>query len=109
MQVTLNGIFSQQASSKPSSDTGFRRLVERNGVNGFRIHRFRSGLSDGFGEEATLPSEVAGRALAHAIENEFERTDQCGNTSEKRRNLRGCWAQFCPSSAPVSKVVPLHG
>lgn len=109
MRVTLNSIFSQQASYKPISETSFRSCEERKGVNGFAIHCFHSRLSDGFGEEATLPSELAGCDFAHAIANEFEQVDQCCNSSEKRWNLTRCWAQFCPFSAPITKVVPLHG
>jgi len=59
------------------------------------IHGFRSTFRDWISEETDHSSEVAEKALAHAISNQVEAAYRRGDLLVRRRRLMDDWASYC--------------
>lgn len=102
-------VFPGRTAKKTLSETAFRQLFTRCGVDGVTVHGFRSAFRDWCGEATTFPREVAEQALAHLVGNVVEQAYRRGDALEKRRKLMEAWATFCTTPKRSAKVVALHG
>jgi integrase len=102
-------VFPGQTLRKPLSETAFRALFERCGVDNVTVHGFRSAFRDWCGEATSFPREVAEQALAHTVGNAVEQAYRRGDALEKRRKLMEAWATYCATPKRSAKVVALHG
>jgi integrase len=84
---------SRRTRGKPLSDMALTMLLRRLKVDA-TAHGFRSTFRDWCSEETDYPSEVAEKALAHAIENKVEAAYRRGKLLEKRRDLMNEWSTF---------------
>ena len=82
-------------NGKPFSDSAYRALFIRMGVDGITTHGFRSTFRDWCGEKTTFPREIAEAALAHHSGNAVERAYRRGDALEKRRTLMQAWSDYC--------------
>ncbi len=73
-------------------------------------HGFRSTFRDWAAESTAYPSEVAEKALAHAIASKTQAAYRRGDLLEKRRPLAEAWGRLC-SETPVNQgqVVRIRG
>lgn len=102
-------VFPGQTIRKTLSETAFRALFRRCGVDNVTVHGFRSAFRDWCGEATTFPREVAEQALAHTVGNAVEQAYRRGDALEKRRKLMEAWSTFCTTPKRAAKVVALHG
>lgn len=102
-------VFPGQTSRKQLSETAFRALFERCGVEGVTVHGFRSAFRDWCGEATSFPREIAEQALAHTIGSAVEQAYRRGDALEKRRKLMEAWSTYCTTPRRSGNVRALHG
>jgi integrase len=73
-------------------------------VNEVTAHGFRSTFRDWVSEKTSFPSELAERALAHAIADKTEAAYARGDLFEKRRELMEAWARHCARRSGVQRA-----
>ena len=59
------------------------------------VHGFRSTFRDWVSEETSHSSEVAEKALAHAVANQVEAAYRRGDLLEPRKRLMKDWEEYC--------------
>lgn len=79
---------------KPLSNMAMSMLLRRMGHE-VTVHGFRSCFRDWVAEETSHSSEVAEKALAHAIANKVEAAYRRGDLLEPRRRLMIDWESYC--------------
>lgn len=101
-------VFPGQTSKKQLSETAFRALFERCGVEGVTVHGFRSAFRDWCGEATSFPREIAEQALAHIVGSAVEQAYRRGDALEKRRKLMEAWSSYCTTPRRAGNVRALH-
>jgi integrase len=101
-------VFPGQKARRPISRQAFPTVLRRIGRDDLTTHGFRSTFCDWIAERTAFPHEVAEIALAHAVGNKVEATYRRGDLFEKRRQLMDAWAQYCTTSPPDGKVLPIR-
>ena len=87
-------VFPGQRPGKPLSNMAFLMLLRRMGAGEITAHGFRSTFRDWVSEATNFPSELAERALAHAVADKTEAAYARGDLFEKRRALMRDWARW---------------
>ena len=80
------------------SSMAMSMLLRRMGYD-ITVHGFRSCFRDWVAEETIHSSEVAEKALAHAIANKVESAYRRGDLIEHRKRLMGDWEDFCQTGS----------
>ena len=105
--ITNDFVFTR-AGGPGLTHSAMRLLLRRIGHADTAVHGFRSSFSDWAAEQTAYPSHVVEQALAHTINNAFERAYRRGDLFDKRRRLMEDWARFCNTPASVGDVIPLR-
>lgn len=89
---------------KPLSNMAMSMLLRRMGHE-VTVHGFRSCFRDWVAEETNHSSEVAEKALAHAITNKVEAAYRRGDLLEPRRRLMIDWESYCTTGRWSNKTM----
>ncbi|MES2343010.1 MAG: integrase arm-type DNA-binding domain-containing protein [Pseudomonadota bacterium] len=92
-------VFPGAKPGKPLSNMAFLMLLRRMGKADLTTHGFRSTFRDWVSAETNFPSELAERALAHAVADATEASYFRGDLFDKRRALMDSWALYCAAAA----------
>jgi integrase len=87
-------VFPGSRPGKPLSNMALLMLLRRLGLGDVTAHGFRSTFRDWVSESTDFPTELAERALAHAVGDKTEAAYARGDLFEKRRALMDAWAKF---------------
>jgi len=90
----LNSRYLFSKNGKSLCNMAMSSLLKRMEVT-VTIHGFRSTFRDWISEETDHSSEVAEKALAHAISNQVEAAYRRGDLLVRRRRLMDDWASYC--------------
>jgi len=81
-------------NGKPLSNMAMPMLLRRMKLD-ITVHGFRSCFRDWVAEETTHSSEVAEKALAHAVANKVEAAYRRGDLLEHRKRMMADWEKYC--------------
>lgn len=81
-------------NGKPLSNMAMPMLLRRMQLD-ITVHGFRSCFRDWVAEETTHSSEVAEKALAHAVANKVEAAYRRGDLLEHRKRMMADWENYC--------------
>ena len=93
-------------NGKPLSNMALPMLLRRMNLD-ITVHGFRSTFRDWVAEETTHSSDVAEKALAHAVANKVEAAYRRGDLLEHRKRMMTDWESYCMTgqSANVFSIV----
>jgi integrase len=89
-----NSEFLFSINGKPLSNMALPMLLRRMQLD-ITVHGFRSCFRDWVAEETTHSSEVAEKALAHAVANKVEAAYRRGDLLEHRKRMMADWENYC--------------
>jgi len=92
-------------NGKPLSNMAMPMLLRRMKLD-ITVHGFRSCFRDWVAEETTHSSEVAEKALAHAVANKVEAAYRRGDLLEHRKRMMTDWEKYC-MTGQMNNVVTL--
>lgn len=81
-------------NGRPLSSMSMTMLLRRINPK-ITVHGFRSTFRDWVSEETSHSSEVAEKALAHAVANQVEAAYRRGDLLEPRKRLMKDWEEYC--------------
>jgi integrase len=81
-------------NGKPLSNMALPMLLRRMNLD-ITVHGFRSTFRDWVAEETTHSSDVAEKALAHAVANKVEAAYRRGDLLEHRKRMMTDWESYC--------------
>jgi integrase len=93
-------------NGKPLSSMAMAMMLRSINPN-ITVHGFRSSFRDWVSEETSHSSEVAEKALAHAVANQVEAAYRRGDLLEPRKRLMKDWEAYCMTGT-LSNVVPIE-
>lgn len=88
-------IFPGAKPGKPLSNMAFLMLLRRMKRDDITAHGFRSTFRDWVSAETNFSSELAERALAHAVSDGTEAAYFRGDLLDRRRPLMDAWDAYC--------------
>ena len=89
----------RDGKARAQSDTVFKALMGRMGVEGITTHGFRATFRDWCAESALAPREVAEAALSHATGNKVEQAYARSDLFDRRAKLMDAWGRYCCGEA----------
>lgn len=101
-----NSAYLFSKNGKPLSNMALPMLLRRMNLD-ITVHGFRSTFRDWVAEETTHSSDVAEKALAHAVANKVEAAYRRGDLLEHRKRMMTDWESYCMTgqSANVFSIV----
>jgi integrase len=95
--------------NRPTLSSGaLDRLIRCRMKSGVCTHGFRATFRTWAAERTPYPSEVAERALAHAVGSKVEQAYNRTDMFERRRRLMADWAAFCETPTTNAEVIPIR-